>query len=53
MEALVLALIVSVEVTAEGEIEVGEKDPVKPDRRPETLSDTEDVNPPAGCMPTV
>ena len=52
-EELELALIVSVEVVAEEDTELGEKDPVVPDRRPETLSDTEEVNPPDRRMATL
>ena len=52
-EELELVLIVSVEVVAEEDTEVGEKEPVVPDRRPETLSDTEEVNPPDRLMVTL
>ena len=51
--AVALAAIVSVESGVEEDTEVGEKEPVSPVPRPETLSDIEDVNPLAGCNVTV
>ena len=51
--AVALASIVSVEAGAEEETEVGEKEPVRPVPRPETLSAIVAVNPPVGCNVTV
>ena len=53
MEELDVVLIVSVEVVSELESELSEKEPVVPVPRPETLSDTEEVNPPDRWIDTL
>ena len=52
-EAVALATIVNVEAGAEEDTEVGEKKPVSPVSRSETLSATGEENPPAGFNVTV
>ena len=52
-EELELVLIVSVDSRTDEDTDVGRKEPVVPDRRPETLSATEEVNPGAGRNVTV
>ena len=51
--AVALAAIVSVEAGAVEDTELGEKEPVNPVPRSETLSATGEVNPGAGCNVTV
>ena len=53
MAALLPTETVSVEVGAEEDTEVDEKEPVIPEPRPETLSVTEEENPPDGFNVTV
>ena len=52
-EAVLAALIVSVETGSVEDTEVGEKEPVRPVPRPDTLNATGEVNPPAGFNVTV
>ena len=53
MVALLPTEIVSVVVGDEEDTEVGEKEPVIPEPRPEMLSATEEENPPDGFNVTV